>query len=203
MVEGEDPILARDGEEVAEVEGNRRERGSAGIDQRAEDAGGESFAGARRSLEEGERAGGAESGEEPGKATDPGSPIREIEPGAKSGEGRAGVGGNGWGKSYGGARGLEEGVIAGGDVPSFSRNGDKMPVGIGEVEENFAGDGIRAASTHATPHGEALVITDLVGLGFEVIEDRVEGVRSGTESCSEKNWEKNQCRKARERTGRM
>jgi hypothetical protein len=74
---------------------------------------------------------------------------------------------------------LEEGVIAGGDVPSFSRNGDKLPVGIGEIEENFAGDGIRAASTHATPHGEALVVTGLVGLGFEVIEDRVEGVRSG------------------------
>jgi len=34
-------------------------------------------------------------------------------------------------------------------------------------------------STHAAPHGEALVVAGLVGLGFEVIQDGVEGVRGG------------------------
>ena len=57
----------------------------AGIDDGAEDAGGEGFAGAGGALEdeEGERSGGAEGGEEPGEAAEPGGAGGEVEAGAE------------------------------------------------------------------------------------------------------------------------
>jgi len=92
---------------------------------------------------------------------------------------------------------LEESAGAGGGGPASGRDFDKLTFGIGEVEEDLGGhdagmagaggwgpgagnsvglvwqDGTITASD-ATPDGEALVLVFVVGLGFEVIEDRVE-----------------------------
>jgi hypothetical protein len=93
---------------------------------------------------------------------------------------------------------LEESVGAGGGGPASGRDFDKLTLGIGEVEEDLGGhdagmagaggwrtgagnsvglvwqDGGITASD-AMPDGEALVLVFVVGLGFEVIEDGVEG----------------------------
>jgi len=74
---------------------------------------------------------------------------------------------------------LEESVVTGGDVPAFGGDGDEAAAGIGEVEEDLAEDGMTAAGADATPDGEGLVFTGIVGLGFEVIEDGAEGLGGG------------------------
>jgi hypothetical protein len=90
---------------------------------------------------------------------------------------------------------LEESAGAGGGLPAGGRDFDKLAFGIGEVEEDLggqeagargrgpgAGNGVslggQAAATAASdtaPDGEALVLEVVVGLGFQVIEERVEG----------------------------
>lgn len=181
MVEGEDPALAGDGQEVTDGGGNGREGRGIGIDQGTEDPRGEGLSRGRGALEDekGEGAVGAESGEKPSEAADPGSAIGQIEAGAEGGQWRAGVGGDRRGERHGGAGGLEEGILAGRDAPAFGGDGDELTFGIGEVEEDLAGDGIGAAGADAPPDGEALVFTGGVGLGFEVIEERLEGGRGG------------------------
>jgi hypothetical protein len=74
---------------------------------------------------------------------------------------------------------LEESIGAGGDLPALGRDFDKLAIRIGEVEEDLVGDGAGSAGTDATPNGEALVVVTLAGLGFQVIEDGVEGVGCG------------------------
>jgi hypothetical protein len=100
---------------------------------------------------------------------------------------------------------LKESAGAGGGGPASGRDFDKLTLGIGEVEEDLGGhdagmagaggwrlgaggrgpgagnsvglvrqdSGITASD--AMPDGEALVLVFVVGLGFEVIEERVEG----------------------------
>ena len=93
---------------------------------------------------------------------------------------------------------MKESAGADGDVPARGRDFDELTLGIGEVEEDLGGhdagmagaggwrtgagdsvglvwqDGAITASD-AMPDGEALVLVFVVGLGFEVIEDGVEG----------------------------
>ena len=73
MVEGEDPVEAG---EIEEFAGGRRKLGEGrggGVDQGAEDAGGDGFAAAGRAAEDEDWVGGigAERGEEPGEAAEP------------------------------------------------------------------------------------------------------------------------------------
>jgi len=53
-----------------------------------------------------------------------------------------------------------------------------VAIGIAEVEEDLGGDEGGTAVSDAAGHGEALVILH-AGLGFEEIEDGVEGVGGG------------------------
>jgi hypothetical protein len=88
MVEGQDPIVEGEGEELAVGGGQRAERGGGGIDQGAEHTGGGGLAAAGRSVEDenGVGAGGAESGEEPGEAAEPVLVGGEVEEGTEGGE---------------------------------------------------------------------------------------------------------------------
>jgi hypothetical protein len=94
VVEGENPVVAGEGEEVADGGRDRSERRSTGVDEGAEKPGGEGFAGGRRALEdkEWERAVGTQCGQEPSQAAEPGGAGRKIEAGSKGCERRAGIG---------------------------------------------------------------------------------------------------------------
>jgi hypothetical protein len=177
MVEGENPVVAGESAEVAGGGGDGGEGRIAGIEDGTEDAGGEGFAGAGGALEDedGEGAIGAEGGEEPGEAAEPIGAGGKIETGAESFEGAGGWSGGGRGKGAGGAGGLEESAGAGGGLPASGRDFDKLALGIGEVEEDLVGHDAATTASDATPDGEALVLLVAVGLGFEVIEDGVEG----------------------------
>jgi hypothetical protein len=70
---------------------------------------------------------------------------------------------------------LEGSIGAGGGFPASGRDFDKLATGIGEVDEDVGGDEAATTASDATPDGEALVALVVVGLGFEVIEDGVEG----------------------------
>ena len=72
---------------------------------------------------------------------------------------------------------MEESTGAGGGLPASRRDFDKLAFGIGEVEEDLGGEDAATAGSDATPDGEALVGVVVVGLGFQVIEDGVEGAR--------------------------
>jgi hypothetical protein len=91
VVEGEDPVEAGEGEELAGGGGKRGEGRGGGIDDRPEDAGGEGFAAAGRTTEDEDGIGAvcAEGGEEPGKAAEPigGTWGAEVEGGAEGLEG--------------------------------------------------------------------------------------------------------------------
>jgi hypothetical protein len=182
VIEGKNPIVAGDSEEVAYGGGDGGEGHSAGIDEGAEDAGGEGFAGAGGAVEDedGERAIGAEGGEEPGEAAEPAGAGGKVETGAEGFEG-VGIGrGGGWrGKGESGAGGLEESIGSGGDLPTSGRDFDKLALGIGEVEEDLRRDDAATTASNAAPDGEVLVLGVVVGLGFEVIEDGVEGTGGG------------------------
>src|ERR1039458_7523278 len=86
VVEGEDPVEAGEGEELAGGGGKRGEGRGGGIDDRPEDAGGEGFAaGARTTADEAVLgAVGGEGGEEAGEAAE------LAGGGGKRGEGRGG-----------------------------------------------------------------------------------------------------------------
>ena len=64
-------------------------------------------------------------------------------------------------------------------MPALGGDGDELTGGIGEIEEDLAGDGVSAAGADAPPDVKALVVSDIVGLGFEVIEDGLEGLGGG------------------------
>jgi hypothetical protein len=85
----------------------------------------------------------------------------------------------GLGEGEGGDGGVEESVFASGDFPVIGGDVDETAVGGGQVEEDFAGDGAGAPRADTMPDGEALVILGLLGLGFEVAEDSVEGLGGG------------------------
>ena len=179
VIEGKNPIVAGQSEEVADGGRDGGEGRSAGIDDRAEYAGGEGLAGAGRALEDedGERPVGVEGGKEPGEAAEPVGAGWEVEAGA---EGLEGAGdwsrGGGFGKGDGGAGGLEESAGSGGSDPAGGRDFNKLAFWIGEVEENLGRQEAATAVSDATPNGEALVgAAGVVGLGFQVIEDSVEG----------------------------
>jgi hypothetical protein len=91
VVEGEDPVEAGEGEELAGGGRKRGERRSGRIDEGAEDAGGEGFAAAGRTAEDEDGIGAvsAEGGEEPGEAAEPigGTRGAEVEGGAEGLEG--------------------------------------------------------------------------------------------------------------------
>jgi hypothetical protein len=147
LVEGEDPVLAGESVKAGESLGEGRAGGSAGVDQGAEDAYGESLAGGGRALEDqkGERTVGAESAEEPSKAGDPGRAIGDVETGAEYGKGRGRIGVCGLGERRCGDGGVEEGVFARGDFPLIGGDDDETAFGGGEIEQDFAGDRARAA----------------------------------------------------------
>src|ERR1035441_6639930 len=67
----------------------------------------------------------------------------------------------------------------GGNSPVAGGDFDELALGIGEVEEDLIGKEGGAAGADAAEDGKALVDAVLVGLGVEVIEDGVEGVRGG------------------------
>jgi len=182
VVEGEDPVVAGEGEEVADGGRDGGERHRGGIDQVTEDAGGEGFAGAGRALEdeEGIRSGGAEGGQEPRQAAEPVRARRKVEAGAEGLEigGRV-IGRDGRGNPVGGAGGFQESVSAGGDGPAIGRDIDELAFGVGEIEEDLLGDVAGDAGADAAGDGEALVEFVAGGLRFEVIEDGVEGLGGG------------------------
>jgi hypothetical protein len=71
---------------------------------------------------------------------------------------------------------LKESVGAGGGGPAGGGDFDKLTLGIGEVEEDLGGhDAGGITASDAMPDGEALVLVFVVGLGFEVVEESVEG----------------------------
>ena len=74
---------------------------------------------------------------------------------------------------------MEQGVLAGGNFPLVGGDSDETASGCGEVEEDFARDVAGTAGADAVPDGEAPVILGLLGLGFEVVEDGVEGLGGG------------------------
>src|ERR1035437_9081625 len=121
VVEGEDPVEAGEGEELAGGGGKRGEGRGGGIDDRPEDAGGEGFAAAGRTTEDEDGIGAvcAEGGEEPGEGAEPigGTWGAEVEGGAEGLEGGIGcLGGGlfGGGEWAGGGGGIEGGAFAGG-----------------------------------------------------------------------------------------
>jgi hypothetical protein len=86
VVEGEDPVVSGEMEELGGGARGGSEWRGAGVDEGAEDASGVGFArgGGAAEDEDGEGAGGAEGGEEPGEASEPGGGVGEVEGGAES-----------------------------------------------------------------------------------------------------------------------
>jgi hypothetical protein len=89
VVEGEDPVVAGGGLEVADGDGDGGEDGRGVVDEGAEEAGGHGLAGAGRALqdEDGERAVGAEGGDEPSERAEPVGAGGEVEEGVEGVEG--------------------------------------------------------------------------------------------------------------------
>ena len=143
VVEGEEPVVAGHREQLAGTVGERGEGCGSGIDEVAEEAGGEGFAGAGRALDDQEGAGteGAEGGEEPSEAAEPAGARREVEAGTKGVQGRGGaIGVVGRDREFeGGAAGFEEGVFAGGDDPAVGRDFDELAFFVSEIEEDLGG----------------------------------------------------------------
>ena len=92
VVQGEDPVVAGEDVEITRGGGNGGKGRGTGVEERAEDTGGEGFAGSVGALEdeEGEGSFGAEGGEEPGEDLEPGGAGGEVEDGAE-GANRHGV----------------------------------------------------------------------------------------------------------------
>jgi hypothetical protein len=93
VVEGEDPVVACEGLEIADRGGSGTKGGGAGVDQGAENAGGEGLARGGRTLkdEDGERSIGAKGGEQPGEAAEPVGAAGEVEAGTEGCQGIAGA----------------------------------------------------------------------------------------------------------------
>ena len=75
----------------------------------------------------------------------------------------------------GGTGPLEQNVHSGSHSPTSRRDFDDLALGIAEIEQDLLGG--KADTGNAAKDGEALIA--VVGLGFEVIEDRVEGTGIG------------------------
>jgi len=148
VVEGEDPVVAGEGEEIADGGGDGGEGRGAGIDEIAEEAGGEGLAGGGGTLEDEEGVGsmGAEGGEEPGEAAEPGGAGGEVEAGAKGLKSRGrGLGARGQGSSGRGSRGQGPGVRgAGTGGRGFRRRRlgcGEWDGGAGSLEERLVAGG--------------------------------------------------------------
>ena len=180
VVEGEDPVVAGEGLEIADGGGSGRKGRGAGVDEGAENAGGEGLARGGRTLEDedGEWPIGAKGGEQPGEAAEPIGAAGKVEAGAEGFE-RIARAGHGNGEGCGGAGGLEECIGLGGDAPAAGGDFDELTLGVGEVEEDLFGEESGAAGADTAEDGETRVVAVLAGLGLEVIEDGVEGVGGG------------------------
>jgi hypothetical protein len=64
-------------------------------------------------------------------------------------------------------------------LPAFGGDFDVLSLRVGEVEEDFFGNGGEAAGVDAVGDADAAVIGIVGGLGFEVMEDGGEGVSGG------------------------
>ena len=67
----------------------------------------------------------------------------------------------------------------GGDVPASGSDFDELAVGVGEIEEDLVGSGEGAAGIDAEGDADVAGIGIAGGLGFEVMEDGVEGLGGG------------------------
>src|ERR1035437_507275 len=85
-------------------------------------------------------------------------------------------GGGEWG---GGGGGFEGDAFAGGYGPALGGDFDELAFGVGEVEEDFFGRGEGAAGVDAVGDADVAALGIAGGLGFEVMEDGVEGVGGG------------------------
>ena len=65
------------------------------------------------------------------------------------------------------------------DAPAIAGDFDVLAVGIGEIEEDFVGDGAKAAGIDAVRDADVAGEGIASGLGVEVMEDGVEGVGGG------------------------
>jgi hypothetical protein len=180
VIEGEHPILAGKGEELAGGARGGCELGDAGIDEHAENAGGERFAGRGGAAqdEDGEGALGAEGTEQPGEAAKPGGGIggAKTEKSAEVVEsiGGGGVGGLGREQGEGGVGGFEGRAVGGGDAVAGGIDFDELTGRVGEVDVDFGVEGGDAAGD-----GNPDVVFFAAGFGFEVAADGGELVVSG------------------------
>src|ERR1019366_1896715 len=90
-----------------------------------------------------------------------------------------GVGLFGGGEWAGGGGGFEGDAFAGGYGPALGGDFDELAFGAGEVEEDFFGRGEGAAAVDAVGDADVAALGIAGGLGFEVMEDGVEGVGGG------------------------
>src|ERR1039458_740516 len=90
-----------------------------------------------------------------------------------------GVGLFGGGEWAGGGGGFEGDAFAGGYGPALGGDFDELAFGVGEVEEDFFGRGEGAARVDAVGDADVAAVGIAGGLGFEVMEDGVEGVGCG------------------------
>ena len=179
VIEGEDPVVLREGGKFARGRGGWGEQGGTGVDQPAKDAGGHGLAGSGRAPEDEGREGakGAEGRQEPGEATEPVGAGGQVEDRAEflEGGGRAGGTGLRGGERVGEAGGFDVDIGGGGGAPAGGGDFDELAIGIGKVEEDLVREGVLAARADAAEDDEAAVPGVGVGLGFEVEEERVEG----------------------------
>jgi hypothetical protein len=180
VVKGEHPVTAGDPDEFADGSGRRSERSAGGIDQSAEDAGSDRFAGAGRALEDEDGIGseGTEGGQQPGEAAEPIGAVGQVEAGA---QGFERVAGGGEGRGHGrGARGRFEGhLVVGDDGPALRGDVHHVALGTGEVDEDGVGDEGLAAGADPEGDGDPPGAGFADGAGLELVEDGAEGLRIG------------------------
>src|ERR1039457_1979714 len=90
-------------------------------------------------------------------------------------------GGGEWGggEGAGGGGSFEGDAFTGGDGPALGGDFDELACGVGEVEEDFVGGGGKTAAVDAVGDAEIAALGIAGGLGFEVMENGVEGVGGG------------------------
>lgn len=171
-IEGENEIVAGESAEPGGARGKREKRGGAGIDDGAENARGERFAGTAED-EDGQRAGIAKGEEQPGENAAPGLGI-EAEGGAKRFERIGGLGREvGFGQIDGVSGGIEGDLGGGGDGAGVGSDFDELAGGVGEIDVELGCFGTEvAAAGNADVRARG-------GLGFEVAVERGERVGGG------------------------
>src|ERR1051326_7788746 len=182
VVEGEDPIVPREVQELAGGSRDGDEGSRTRVDQDAEDAGGVGFAGGSGATEDEHRigSGGSQGGEKPGEDAKPGGGIgrAEVQDGAEGIE-RVGFGGIGElrrGQVGGAGRGFEgRAGLAGCEAPAGGEDFDVLAVAVGEIEEERAVGGPGGAAKGGDG-GKARIAE---GLGLEVAADGGPGMGGG------------------------